>query len=216
MKELKGILHSRKKVAAILAVVALYLIVYLVLRYFGIDRDTLSPVINRIAQHNFFTIYLIQVFFSMTPIPDSLLTYLSVIVLGVYETFFAVYFGMLTASIMHYWIATKFGPGVVYRLFPKYKTQVENFKGKLDTHHLIIYRFFNLISFDIIAYIAAFSGIKFKKFFVATALGLIPMIIPNILFAHGLLTNNFWGTLVLWGSAGLIMGLLAFLVKKFY
>ncbi|MBP9758934.1 VTT domain-containing protein [Candidatus Dojkabacteria bacterium] len=216
MNRLKKLLFSKQRMKFLAFIIALYIFVYIVLRYFGIDRETLSPLIETFGQHSILTIFLLQLIFSLTPLPDSIVMYFAVVAIGLYDTFIAVYLGMLVASIIHFTLAKKYGPKVVYKLFPKFRSQIEAFKGKLDTHHLLLYRFFNLVSFDIIAYVAAFSGVSFKKFILSTVIALVPLIIPNILLAHGLVENNFIWTLILWVIAGLIMLLLAYIVKKIY
>lgn len=210
-------LFSRQRLVIIAASIGIYLITYLIFRFNDLDQDSLSEFfINYFGKHNFLTIFFIQLFLSLTPLPDSIITYVSVVLIGVYQTFWAVYLGMLVSSLIHFGIARKLGPGFVSRIFPKLMQKVNSFEGEMDTHHLIIYRFLSFVSFDVVAYMAGFSNVKFKNFFVSTALGLIPMVIPNILLAYGLLEENLLNTILLWIGAGVIMVLLSNLVKRFY
>jgi uncharacterized membrane protein YdjX (TVP38/TMEM64 family) len=212
----KDTLRSKRRLAVIAVSIAIYIITYLIFRFNDLDQDSISEFfINYFGKHNFLTIFFIQLFLSLTPLPDSIITYLSVVLIGVYQTFWAVYLGMLISSIIHFWIARSFGPGLVAKFFPKLIHKVNDFNGEMDTHHLIIYRFLSFVSFDIVAYMAGFSKISFRNFFISTALGLIPMIVPNILLAYGLLEENLLNTALLWAGAGIIMLLFAYLVKKF-
>ena len=118
------------------------------------------------------------------PLPGGMLSYAMVPVIGWWKTFVYSSSGIMIGSVIGFWIARRFREPVVKKFVPvqklhewqKRKSERQEFFGFLGL------RLTTAPVFDFMNYVAGISKISFRKFFVVTAISLIP---EGVLFYIG-------------------------------
>lgn len=180
----------RKKLILVGLGIFLYLIILLLFRKYGITKELLEPVLS--PMHKFGTpiLFLLQLLFSLTPVPDNFLVYAGVIIFGATKTFFTIYASYVFATCLSFGIARRFGKERILGRFPKMIEKIESYDHKLKPHNLIVYRFFAFSTMDYLAYIAGFSNISFRSYLFASLVSMPFLIFPSILLVQGLFERN--------------------------
>ncbi len=180
----------RKKLLGACVLITLYLLFLFLFRKYGVTRERLEPVLSPLQSHGLPLLFFLQLIFSLTPIPDTFLVYMGVVIFGPTKTFLTIYASYLAATCISFSIARYFGKKKLMSRFPNMIKNIEKYDHRLKTHHLIVYRFFAFSSMDYIAYVAGFSNISFKSYFLASAITMPFLILPSILLVQGLFEHN--------------------------
>ncbi len=108
----------------------------------------------------------------LAPLPAPALAMGAGYSFGIYEGCLLTWFGALLGGVISFWISRWFG-----RDFVAGSERMQRLDRYVDQHGAItifILRLLPLVSFDAISYAAGLSSISFWRFFVATALGMLP------------------------------------------
>lgn len=108
----------------------------------------------------------------LAPLPAPALAMGAGYSFGIYEGFLLTWFGALLGGVISFWISRWLG-----RDFVAGSERMQRLDRYVDQHGTItifILRLLPLVSFDVISYAAGLSSISFWRFFVATALGMLP------------------------------------------
>ena len=91
---------------------------------------------------------------------------------GVYKGFLLTWFGALLGGVISFWISRWVGRDLVAG--SERMKRLDRFVDEHGAITIFVLRLLPLVSFDAISYAAGLSGISFWRFFVATALGMLP------------------------------------------
>ncbi len=105
---------------------------------------------------------------------------------GIVQTSFYLYVGSLISAVINFYIAKIFGRQIVEKLAGKHAmTDIDNFVSKAGNSVLIFCRLFGFPIFEIISYAAGLTNIRFRDYFLITAVcGAIPNIFMILIFRH--------------------------------
>jgi len=191
LKKLAGKLKRNKRyIFLFIAIALLYILLLILFKYYNIKQEDIRSLLEPLGAFGIIGLYVVQVIFALTPLPDGVMPIIATITYG-WQGFIAIYLGMLTAAIIHYFIAIKLGKAFIEKRYPKIKYYAEKVKGGNEIIKLIYIRVFSIVSFDVDAYVAGFSGINFKTYLLATALGLLPTNALLILASSGLFAESY-------------------------
>ena len=181
-----GLLKNKAVILTTIISIAIYAAFIYSFRTGLISAEKIQDLAFSFGLSGFITVFFIQFFMSMTPLPDSFVAVLGIVLYGPWVGTILVYLGMTCAAIVHYFIARKMGVKYVMKHVPEAMPYIEKF-GKKDAFiKLAVLRVVDVFSFDIEAYIAGVAGVDFKTYLLSTLVGLIPLQINNILIARGI------------------------------
>jgi len=83
---------------------------------------------------------------------------------------------LLGASIC-FALSRKYGKPMAVRLAGRSLEKVERFLDRYGLHALLLARITPFVPFDAVSYVAGLAGVSYRKFFIATAIGLAPLIV---------------------------------------
>jgi uncharacterized membrane protein YdjX (TVP38/TMEM64 family) len=207
--------YVRKRIVLILIGATIYFVILGLFIKYDIDRAIIEPLVEPIEKAGIVMLFLLQVLFSLTPFPDNFLVYLGTLVFGPMETFLAIYASYLTATSLSFYIARHYGRERLIKRFPKLINKIDGYDHRLKPHHLIMYRFLAFSSMDYLAYIAGFSKISFKSYFVSSAISMPFLIFPAILIVMGLFERNPLYMVLIYIALFTSLLSIAFIVRKF-
>ena len=120
------------------------------------------------------------ILFALVPLtffPDSVLAIASGMAFGLVKGTIYTMIGALIGGSLAYFIAYYLGKDVILKLTKnKHKLDFLS-KGHREFYSVLILRLIPLVPFDIISYGSGLSGIKYKNFLAATAIGIIPGVV---------------------------------------
>ena len=135
----------------------------------------------------------------LAPLPAPALAMGAGYSFGIFEGFLLTWSGALLGGVISFWISRLIGRGFVAG-----SERMQRLDRYVDEHGAItifVLRLLPLVSFDAISYAAGLSSISFWRFFVATALGMIPGTLAFVYLGGASSSTGF--ALVLFGLAGL-------------
>lgn len=137
-------------------------------------------------------------------------------VYGIVKTVVFLYIAGLVSCAINFWISRRFGREWVMKLAGK-KTmkQVDDFVEVAGVKVLILARLFGFALFEVISYTAGFTNMKFKTYFLITA---VFSAIPAAVFGYAFKNVDFLSATgqILWIGAILIVGaVFVFMIKRY-
>ena len=213
-KLLQKLKNNRRIVLLSILFILFYIGIFFVFQNRGVSKEEIQQIIAPFGVNGLLVMLALQIVFSLTPMPDSAMPLLAMIMYGPLGVA-VIMVGMMIASIIHYALAKRVGKAFVLKRFP----EVEKYLNKIGSRDVIIrlvaLRIFTFVSFDITSYIAGISNIPFKKFLIGTMLGLIPTNLILILVGYGLFAKSQFDILTTWGAIALVAIILIIFYKKF-
>lgn len=205
-----------KKTKQIFKFVVVLILLYLVLRLFllpKINSPGFREFTKNLGIYGYFVvvgyIVLSHVFAPLTGTPGVVL---GVTIYGINTGMWLLYFGGLISATINFYISQRFGRELVKKLTGKDSIKkIDEFASVEGKEALIISRLFGFALFDFISYAAGLTNIKFKDYFIITAVAsLIVNIIVQFVFKDIDFQSEF-GIMIWIGSivvAGITFGLL--------
>ncbi|MDP9485738.1 MAG: TVP38/TMEM64 family protein [Actinomycetota bacterium] len=174
--------HARtlalRAIVGVVLVVALFLLLWLTgweESLWGLfsDRERLQRVVDDaglLAPVVYLVFLVIQAV--LAPLPAPALAMGGGYSFGIYQGFLLTWLGALLGGVISFWISRWLG-----RDFVAGTERMQRLDRYVDQHGTItifVLRLLPLVSFDVISYAAGLSSIPFWKFFLASALGMVP------------------------------------------
>lgn len=156
------------------------------------------------------------ILFTLVPLtlfPDSILAIAGGMCFGMVQGYFYTLIGALSGGTLSFFLAKFLGQSFIKKVIKKDMSKLENAMKKGGFFLVFILRLIPLFPFDVISYVAGFSGVKFKDFALATILGTVPGIFVFVNVgdkATDISSSNFYLSIAL--LVGLIV--LSFFLKK--
>ncbi len=119
----------------------------------------------------------------LAPIPPLVLYVVGGLIFGAFFGGILTLIGNITGAIIDFFLAKRYGRGIVEKkVSSKIRKKFDNFSDKYGGFAIFLLRVNPLTTTDLVSYLAGLSKIKFWKFVVGTAAGLIPMIFIQTYF----------------------------------
>jgi uncharacterized membrane protein YdjX (TVP38/TMEM64 family) len=137
------------------------------------DRERLQGVLRgagALAPLVFVALLVVQAV--VAPLPAPALAIVGGYGFGVVEGFFLTWLGSLIGGVISFALSRRFGRGFVAES-PR-AARLDRFVEEHGVVLIFVLRLIPLVSFDAISYAAGLSGIRFRAFLLATALGMMP------------------------------------------
>jgi uncharacterized membrane protein YdjX (TVP38/TMEM64 family) len=83
---------------------------------------------------------------------------------------------ILMGASVCFWFSRKYGKPMAARLAGRSLESVERFLERYGLHALLLARITPFVPFDAVSYVAGLAGVSYRKFLLATAIGLAPLI----------------------------------------
>jgi uncharacterized membrane protein YdjX (TVP38/TMEM64 family) len=137
------------------------------------DRERLRQVLQEagpLAPVAYVSLLVVQAV--LAPLPAPAVAFAGGYVFGTFWGFVLTWLGALLGGTLCFALSRVFGRGFVER-----STRLEGLDRQIEEHGAVIIfvlRLIPLISFDAISYAAGLSGLSFRRFLIATALGMAP------------------------------------------
>jgi uncharacterized membrane protein YdjX (TVP38/TMEM64 family) len=212
-KIIKRIKRNKRIVILSVLFIVFYIALYFVFRERGISKEEIRKLIEPFGGYGLLALFVLQIVFSLTPMPDGTMPLLAMLMYGPIGVF-VIMIAMFIGAIIHYAIAHHFGKAFIINKFP----EVEKYLNRIGSRDVIIrlvaLRMFTFVSFDITSYIAGISGIPFKKFLIGTLIGLLPTNFILILIGYGLFAKTQVEIITTWGTIAILIIFLFVFYKK--
>jgi len=212
-KAFRLIFSQKRYVALFLLFAAAYITLLVLFKKYQITQDEIRTFVEPLGMWGLLALLGVQIFFSLTPLPDGAMPLLGMIIYGPLGLLI-VFLGMFIAAVIHYFIGKLLGKTFIEKKFPLIKRFADKFNGDHVIIKLIYLRIFSVVSFDITSYVAGISRIEFNTFIIATIIGLIPTNLALMLISSGLFAQDLGQFVITWFWALIIISLLAFWYKK--
>jgi uncharacterized membrane protein YdjX (TVP38/TMEM64 family) len=186
----KKLIENKNLLITLILFGLFYLVILFIFRKFEISQERINGWIGQFGAYSVVAILLLQFIGSMTPIPDTILTAIAMVLYGPFWGGVLIWCGMYTAGTMHFIIARKLGKEIIIKKFP----EISKFAGKITGNNVITrltyLRMFMVLSFDVPSYVAGISGVTYWQFTASFILGLIPHLVSYAFITQGLLANG--------------------------
>jgi len=199
----------------LLIVLAIYLLVMDKWLFNFADLDLIANKIRSFGILSpFIFIAIMATAIVISPIPSLPLAAASGIIWGpILGAFYSVV-GAEIGALVSFFIARKLGREAIIKLFKKDIKISDKLTEKYGAYIIFIARLFPVFQFDIISYGAGLTNINWKKFAIATFLGMIPATLLFTSIGKSLIINHILGIVL-----GIILILLMFvaplILKKY-
>lgn len=214
MKEFYLKLKNRPKLILFLVlVVSAYLLLLFLFRRYNVQREDITNLLSPLGVWGILVAFLVLFAVALTPLPDTAFAFVTMVLYGPVIGSATIFSAMFLATVINYFIARGLGSSFIFKHFPETESYLDKFGKNLHTEGLIVLRFFSLVSFDIVAYIASLAKIPFWKFLIASVIGLIPLVISHALLSQGLFSSNPFEVMLSWVIPGVITFVFAYLSK---
>ncbi len=171
----------------------------------NIDVDSITSFVNSFGSFSliiFIFLIILEVVFA--PIPPTILYLAGGFLFGTLVGSFLILIGNLIGAGIDFLLARKLGRHFVEkRINKKAKKRFDNFSKKYGGISIFILRLNPFTSSDLFSYVAGMSKMKFRSFFLGTALGLAPLIFLHTYIGETLVRGN-----SLWTMLALLFGII--------
>ena len=123
----------------------------------------------------------------LPPIPAAPILVANALVFGIPGGIAISWIGGVLGAVANFWLARRFGRRwVERRVSPAHLELIDRISREKGFQILLVARMFPLTSVDILGYLAGLSSISFKRYTLASALGLLPSVTLYTWLAHDL------------------------------
>src|SRR3989344_5011205 len=144
----------------------------------------------------------------VAPLVGSPVTFLSIALFGAVKSMLFLYIACMISACINFYISRKLGRKWVGKLAGEgTMNDIDRFLGVSGIGVLVVSRIFGFALFDIISYAAGFSKIRFKKYFIITALcAAVPTTVLGFVVHSFDFTSQY--VFIIWSSSLIFAGLL--------
>jgi uncharacterized membrane protein YdjX (TVP38/TMEM64 family) len=120
----------------------------------------------------------------MSPLPDTPVVLAGGFIFGPYIAIPLTIIGQILGATVDFYLARRLGRSYVTKRFPKATNTLNQYSHKLGWQTVFLMRLTPTLSFDILSYAAGLSTISYRQYIVATASGMIPLLIVSSLLGY--------------------------------
>lgn len=150
-----------------------YVGLLVVMRWLGLD-DAAARAAGRAGPWGVAVFVLLLMAAVMSPLPDSPIALAGLVAYGPGRGVMLVVGSMWLAAVADFWLMRLLGREAIRRRFPRFVAQTDAVAGQLGFEALVIGRLVPSVSFDLLSYSAGLTRMSFRRFAVATLIGLTP------------------------------------------
>jgi uncharacterized membrane protein YdjX (TVP38/TMEM64 family) len=143
----------------------------------------------------------------VAPLPGNVVTITNALVFGPVWGSLLSWFSTVLGACLCFFLSKTFGKPFAERIAGNSIQKLEEFFQKYGLHALFLVRMMPLVPFDAVSYGAPIVGVPFRRFLLATAIGIIPSVLAYS-YLSTLIARIYWWVLVALLGAALI-GLIA-------
>ena len=149
----------------------------------------------------------------IAPLPMNVITITNALVFGPIWGGLLSWFSTVLGASLCFLLSKKFGKPFAHKIVGDSIEKAERFFNKYGLHAMFLVRILPFIPFDAVSYGAPLVGVRFSRFLLATAVGIVPSI---LLYSYlgTLIAGIYWWVLLGLLLAGLIGILAAVLVFR--
>lgn len=176
----------------VLTGVLLLTVVYSLALYGGIEireatatnYDLISSLLSQYSSISWLIYVGLLVLAVMSPLPDSIVILAGGFIFGPVIGTILTIIGQSMGASFDFLLARKLGREFVIRKFPRSSSIVDTYSHTLGWQTVFLMRLLPTLSFDIFSYASGLSSLSFKKYYLATTAGLIPLAIITTVLGH--------------------------------
>jgi len=149
----------------------------------------------------------------IAPLPMNVITITNALVFGPIWGGLLSWFSTVLGASLCFLLSKKFGKPFAHKIVGDSIEKAERFFNKYGLHAMFLVRILPFIPFDAVSYGAPLVGVRFSRFLLATAVGIVPSILLYS-YLRTLIAGIYWWVLLGLLLAGLIGILAAVLVFR--
>lgn len=146
--------------------------------------DSLKRVLSVAADNPnwaFVIVVAMMIAHNVVPIPAEAIAMAAGAVLGPVIGSVAVWIGAMLGACFAFWIARRWGRGLVARLLPdKYTARLDQISDNTAWPALLGVRLIPIISFNLVNYSVGLTSVPWRVFLWTTAIGIIPVLVMSV------------------------------------
>jgi uncharacterized membrane protein YdjX (TVP38/TMEM64 family) len=191
--KLKVFLSDRKRIIRLVQALVPLLLIYIVFLWaasqLGITKESVQTYFEGQGALLIPAFIVAQLLASLTPLPDFPFLIVGILFFKAWFAFILILFGMWLGTVINFFIARKLGRSYIKKHYPQTVEWIDKFTGDYGVETVVAARSFTFVTFDIVAYAAGVSNMKFVPFAAASVIGLIPIALNATLIGITLTTS---------------------------
>lgn len=220
-KQLTGVELNKKLLKQSLIVGSIYLLIFLtfftLISFFEITQEGIQNYVAGLGVFSVLVYVISVILMAMTPFPDEPIIASGVIIFGITTGFVLIWFSLVVTGIINFTISKRLGRNFFIKKFPEVIKYADRFAEKNGLETIIIARVFTFVTFDTVSYAAGLTNMSYRKFIIATVVGILPIAINYTFVGAALSTGNFLATIFAFVISALIaitLGISAKFIKS--
>lgn len=194
LEKIKAAITDWNQVKEALKTIGSYILIYaiflFIMNFFEISPDSVRDFFEDQGLFLIPTFIVVQLLASLTPLPDTPFLAVGILFFEPWLTFLLIWTGMWLGTLINFLLARRLGREWVKSNYPQASNWIDKFAGKYGFETIIISRSFTMVTFDLVAYAAGISSIRFGKFALASVIGLIPVALNGTLVGLALTSRQ--------------------------
>lgn len=222
LEKIKAAITDWNQVKEALKTIGSYILIYamflFIMNFFEISPDSVREFFEGQGLFLIPTFIFVQLLASLTPLPDTPFLAVGILFFEPWLTLILIWAGMWLGTLINFMIARRLGREWVKNHYPQASNWIDKFAGKHGFEAIIISRSFTMVTFDLVAYAAGISNIRFGKFALASVLGLIPVALNGTLVGLALTSKQVGNAFVYFlisAALATVFGIIAKQINKY-
>ena len=181
-----------------------------------LNYHNIEVFVNHYKSVSWLAYILLLVVAIMSPLPDTPTVLVGGYIFGPVVATVLTIIAQILGATADFYLARKLGKGFVTKKFPESVTLLNNYSEKLGWQTIFLMRLTPTLSFDMLSYASGLSSLSFKKYIVATAGGMIPLIVITTLLGYSASIHSRMFAVSTLVVGSLFVVLTAYIFKKIF
>lgn len=207
--------NLRKIITTLIPYIVIYAIFLYVMNYFDISVESVREFFAGKGLVLVPIFILVQLVASLTPLPDLPFIAAGILFFQPWATFILIWIGMWLGSLINFYIARRLGRNLILNRYPQTTEWIDKFTGKYGFETVVVARAFTFVTFDLVAYAAGVSNMKFRAFAIASVFGIIPVALNATLVGLAITSQDVGRGVLLFILSAVLALVLGWLASKY-